>query len=72
LGIGRAEDSDIVILEGDVSRQHCEIVRDDDNLYLEDLGTANGTFANGGRITGRFRLSIGDLMTVGSRMFRFE
>jgi Ca-activated chloride channel family protein len=72
LGIGRAEDSDIVILEGDVSRQHCEIVRDDDNLYLEDLGTSNGTFANGGRITGRFRLSIGDLMTVGSRMFRFE
>ncbi len=69
--IGRADDNDIVIPEEEVSRYHCQIVRDGDNLFLEDLNTRNGTFANGGLIKGRFRLSAGDIVTVGSWLFRF-
>jgi Ca-activated chloride channel homolog len=69
--IGRADDNDVVIPEEDVSRYHCQIVRDGDNLFLEDLTTRNGTYANGGLIQGRFRLSAGDIVTVGSWLFRF-
>jgi Ca-activated chloride channel homolog len=69
--IGRADDNDVVIPEEEVSRYHCQIVRDGDNLFLEDLKTRNGTFANGGLIQGRFRLSAGDIVTVGSWLFRF-
>ncbi len=69
--IGRAEDNDIVVPEEEVSRYHCQIVRDGGDVFLEDLNTPNGTFANGGRIHGRFRLSAGDIMTVGSWLFRF-
>jgi Ca-activated chloride channel homolog len=69
--IGRSDDNDIVIPEDEVSRYHCEIVRDGDDLFLDDLNTPNGTYANGGRVQGRFRLSAGDIVTVGSWLFRF-
>lgn len=69
--IGRAEDNDIVIEEEEVSKYHCQLVREGDSLYLEDLGSTNGTFANGGRVATRFRLSVGDVMTVGSVFFTF-
>ncbi|MBN1287702.1 MAG: VWA domain-containing protein [Anaerolineae bacterium] len=71
LCIGRAADNDIVVPENIVSAYHCKIIRNGDDLYLEDLGSTNGTFANGGRLYERFRLSAGDVVTVGSWLFRF-
>jgi Ca-activated chloride channel family protein len=69
---GRAADNDIVINEDAVSAHHCEIVRSGSDFVLRDLNSRNGTFANGGRVSGEFRLSIGDVMTVGSVLFMFE
>jgi Ca-activated chloride channel family protein len=70
--IGRADDNDIVIEEGEVSNYHCRIVRRGDDLLLEDLGSTNGTFANGGLVETPFRLSVGDVVTVGSWLFMFK
>jgi Ca-activated chloride channel family protein len=70
--IGRSPENDIVIAEEEVSNRHCRILRIDHNLYLEDLSSTNGTFANGGRVETRFRLSAGDIMTVGSWLFMFR
>ncbi len=70
--IGRAADNDIVVAEEEVSAHHCEIVRDGKDLFLVDLNSTNGTYANGGQLTGRFRLSVGDVVTVGMQLFRFE
>ena len=70
--IGRDADNDIVIEEDDVSAHHCEIVRVGGELVLIDKNSTNGTFANGGRVTGRFVLSVGDVMTVGSLLFVFD
>ncbi|MBN1966355.1 MAG: VWA domain-containing protein [Anaerolineae bacterium] len=67
--IGRSDKNDVVIKQEEVSAQHCQIVRDGDDLYLEDLGSTNGTFANGGRVGERFRLSVGDIITVGNWLF---
>jgi Ca-activated chloride channel family protein len=72
LHIGREDDNDITVPEKDVSGYHCQIVREGDDLYLEDLGSTNGTYANGGLIADRFRLSVGDVVTVGSWLFRFK
>ncbi len=72
LRIGRADDNDICISDEEVSRYHCQIAREGDNLFLYDLNSTNGTFANGGLVSGRFRLSIGDVVTVGSWLFTFE
>ena len=72
LRIGRATDNDIVIHESEVSDHHCEIIKRDDHYVLVDLGSTNGTYANGGRVEGEFRLSIGDVLTVGSWLFMFD
>jgi pSer/pThr/pTyr-binding forkhead associated (FHA) protein len=70
--IGRAEDNDVVIPEEEVSRYHCQIVRDGDSLVLHDLDSTNGLFANGGKVEKRFRLHVGDVVTIGSWLFMFE
>ncbi len=70
--IGRGEDNNIVIDDPTVSEHHARIARDGDELYLEDLGSKNGTFANNGRVEERFRLSAGDVMTVGAWFFMFD
>lgn len=72
LKVGRAEDNSIVLSDTEISKYHFQIVRDGDTLYLEDAGSTNGTFANGGRVSGRFRLSVGDVVTAGNILFRFE
>lgn len=72
LKIGRSRDNDIVIPEDEVSSHHCRMFREGETLFLEDLGSTNGTFANGGRVHGRFRLSAGDIVTVGSWLFMFR
>jgi pSer/pThr/pTyr-binding forkhead associated (FHA) protein len=66
--IGRREDCDLRIPLGDVSRKHCRIVRDGENLRLEDLGSSNGTFINGQRITEAY-MSAGDTVQVGPVVF---
>ena len=70
--IGRGADNDIVIDDPTVSEHHARITRDADELYLEDLGSKNGTFANNGRVNERFRLSAGDVMTIGAWFFMFD
>lgn len=72
LRIGRAKDNDIVIPDNSVSKYHCQIVRDGDSLYLIDLNSTNGTFANGGLVGSRFRLSVDDVMSVDSWLFWFR
>jgi len=72
IAIGRAEDNDVAIPQEEVSQHHCQIVREGSDLFLEDLGSTNGTFANGGLLQGRFRLSIGDVVSVGTWLFMFQ
>ena len=51
LGVGRADDAGL-LLDGDgISRQHARLTPADDGVMVEDLGSANGTFVNGRRIT---------------------
>ncbi len=70
--IGREDDNDVVIEHAGVSAHHCVIRRRGDDLLLEDLSSTNGTFANGGRVKDPFRLSSGDVVTVGPVLFRFK
>lgn len=69
--IGRADTCDIVVGEGAVSRQHCEIVWLAVQYVLRDLGSANGTFVNGEQVQVA-PLRDGDLIEVGLVQLRFR
>lgn len=62
--IGRWEDNDLVVDDRWVSRHHARIRREGDQYVVEDLGSKNGTFVNGRRITEPTVLSDGDQVQV--------
>jgi len=64
--IGRAEECDVRPLSEDVSRRHAAIHVGPAEVWVEDLGSRNGTFVNGVRITEKIRVSDGDLVRVGA------
>jgi ABC-type multidrug transport system ATPase subunit len=62
--IGRAPDNDIVLDDLQVSRYHAELLGTPGGLKLVDLGTHNGTFVNGRRLS-EADLRQGDLLSFG-------
>lgn len=70
--IGRAEECDIRPLSEEVSRRHCAILVGPDAVWVEDLGSRNGTFVNGSRIEAKTQVTDGDGLRVGSLELRFS
>jgi hypothetical protein len=64
--IGRGAGSDIVIPDKTLSRQHARIQATDRGCVVEDLGSTNGTFVNGQRITSPTLVRPGDTLQVGT------
>lgn len=72
LTIGRDGESEIVLAENTVSRQHARVQRDSSGQWtLLDLGSANGVYVNGMRVQ-RAILSAGDEVKIGDNYFRFH
>jgi DNA-binding winged helix-turn-helix (wHTH) protein len=63
--LGRSFDADIRFDVPGVSRRHARIIVDGDHVALEDLGSQNGTYLRGERITGRATLADGDEVRLG-------
>jgi hypothetical protein len=64
--IGRSPDNDIAIDDAEVSRHHARLTRRGNDWILEDLGSRNGTFVNGQRITGPVTLTPGAQVGLGT------
>jgi pSer/pThr/pTyr-binding forkhead associated (FHA) protein len=62
--IGRSPDADVFLDDVTVSRNHALLVRRRDGLYIDDLGSLNGTYVNRRRIESQ-RLANGDELQVG-------
>jgi len=65
VGIGRDPANEIVINSPKISRQHARLVRRGDVVVLEDLGSTNGTYVNGMRLTAPHTLASGDAVGLG-------
>jgi two-component system, cell cycle response regulator len=63
--IGRGEKADLRLIDDGISRAHTRIVRRGPDLFVEDLGSTNGTFCNGVRISSQ-KLAEGDKLMIGA------
>lgn len=63
--IGRGSKNQIIIHDNEVSRDHCELAPVQDNYEVRDLGSSNGTFVNGQRVTTTWPLKHGALLELG-------
>ena len=68
--VGRAPGADIVIGAGYVSGRHARFTLMGQNLFVEDLGSTNGTYVNGQPIGEPVALKSNDVVTVGDVAIR--
>lgn len=69
---GRHADCDVLLTEGHASRRHAKLLLTPDGAWIEDLGSSNGTFINGSRITGRVRITSGDRLRFDVEEYDFR
>jgi len=65
--IGRSAECQLSLDDPLVSRRHALLTVSDNGVTLEDLGSRNGVFVNGTRLSGQKPLSDGDKITIGSQ-----
>jgi adenylate cyclase len=71
-GLGRHPNNAIQLLDTIVSKEHCVIEQQGHAMVLHDLGSLNGTFINGERMTGSRWLRHGDEIRMGTTVLRFD
>jgi pSer/pThr/pTyr-binding forkhead associated (FHA) protein/peroxiredoxin len=67
--IGSGEDNQLVIRRDSVSRRHASLAVRKDHYELSDLGSTNGTFVNGRRVSGPVEIEVGDEIRFGDALF---
>ena len=70
--LGRDVNNTIVIEDPFASSEHAVLSYRGRTWYVEDLGSTNGTYVNGGRVDGVAPIGFGDELQVGQVRFRLE
>jgi len=70
--IGRSADCQLILEDDYVSTRHARVVDGESGLYIEDLGSTNGTYVNGARITAPTAISLSDSLRIGKTMLKLE
>ncbi len=73
ISFGRGSQNDVPLSGDDfMSARHARFESRRDGVWVEDLGSTNGTFVNGARVTTPRRLGKGDIVRVGQTDLRVE
>ena len=64
--VGRAQGCNLVFDEQYVSQVHTRIFSRDGSVFVEDLGSTNGTWVNGTRAVGQMPARLGDRIQIGN------
>ncbi len=70
--VGRSLNTDLTTSDPLMSRRHFKLTPEDENIFIEDLGSLNGTFVNQQIIDGKRALKSGDIIIAGRTVFKFE
>ena len=71
--VGREAENDVPLLRDEFSSgRHARFEPRRDGVWVEDVGSTNGTFVNGVRLSRPQRLSPGDMIRIGETDLRFE
>ncbi len=68
LTIGRDTSNPVCVNDGEVSRKHAKLTWQGSGYVLDDLGSTNGTFVNGTRLSGPIALKTGDAVSFGENI----
>ena len=66
--IGSSDQCDVVVNSPVASGRHCQLTNGPDGLILVDLGSTNGTYVDGKRITAATRITPAQEITIGQTM----
>jgi len=73
LTVGRGGQNDIQIAKDEfASARHARFEPRHDGIWLQDLGSTNGTYVNGAQIEGPRRLAAGDVVRIGETELRYD
>jgi pSer/pThr/pTyr-binding forkhead associated (FHA) protein len=72
LSIGRGNGNDLALADDYASARHARFEPRRDGVYIQDIGSTNGTFVNGIRLTQDRRLAPGDIVRIGETDLKFE
>jgi Inner membrane component of T3SS, cytoplasmic domain len=70
--IGRGADCQLILHDDYVSTRHARVVSTPSGIYVEDLGSTNGTYVNGQRITAPTTITLADTVRIGKTALRLE
>jgi hypothetical protein len=70
--LGRSDEADVVLDDPYASEFHLRLVTSEDGLTLHDLGSTNGTYLNGRRVTAPTELRRGDAVQVGKTVMEIR
>lgn len=68
--IGRKEDNAIVLSDSFVSSNHAKLYIRNNEFYIEDLDSTNGTYINNNKVSGRVKLRVNDEIKIGTVIFK--
>jgi hypothetical protein len=69
---GRSDNADIRVDEAFASSTHARIFSRAEFMYLEDMGSTNGTYLNGRQVKTAERLKMADTIRIGDSEYRYE
>ena len=70
--MGRSEGAEIRVDDPFASSAHARIFSRGDFMYVEDMGSTNGTYLNGRQLRAPERLKIGDVIRIGDSEYRYQ
>lgn len=70
--IGRAAKCHVVIGDSYASQVHARVFRRQDSVYLEDMGSTNGTYLNRRKVTAPLVVNRGDTARIGKTEMEFK